>query len=124
MLGFGRDGGIGRRCGVGFFCGASSLFFLGALFSFGALLFQTFHFLLALLERDGHRASSQVRLTRVNNEDECELPAGFARLPRGFAIVLVGKSAAAMSTEIGRASCRERGEEARAARAVKQKRQE
>src|SRR5438034_515538 len=98
MLGFGRDGGIGRRCGVGFFCGASSLFFLGALFSFGALLFQTFHFLLALLERDGHRASSQVRLTRVNNEDECELPAGFARLPRGFAIVLVGKSAAAMST--------------------------
>src|SRR5207253_3794930 len=59
---------------------------------------QTFHFLLALLERDGHRASSQVRLTRVNNEDECELPAGFARLPRGFAIVLVGKSAAAMST--------------------------
>src|SRR5207244_2273587 len=97
MLGFGRDGGIGRRCGVGFFCGASSLFFLGALFSFGALLFQTFHFLLALLERDGHRASSQVRLTRVNNEDECELPAGFARLPRGFAIVLVGKSAAAMS---------------------------
>src|SRR5256884_4699511 len=86
MLGFGRDGGIGRRCGVGFFCGASSLFFLGALFSFGALLFQTFHFLLALLERDGHRASSQVRLTRVNNEDECELPAGFARLPRGFAI--------------------------------------
>src|SRR5437773_12502175 len=97
MLGFGRDGGIGRRCGVGFFCGASSLFFLGALFSFGALLFQTFHFLLALLERDGHRASSPVRLTRVNNDDECQLPAGSARLRRGFASVPVGRPSAAMS---------------------------
>ena len=100
-LGFGGADEAVRRCGVGFFCGASSLFFLGALFSFGALLFQAFHFLLALLERDGHRASSQVRLSWVNNKNECELPAGFARLPRGFAIVLVGESATAAMTTAG-----------------------
>src|SRR5947208_1382324 len=98
MLGSGGTVGLGGAAVFASFSAPPTFFFLGALFSFGALLFQTFHFLLALLERDGHRASSQVRLTRVNNEDECELPAGFARLPRGFAIVLVGKSAAARST--------------------------
>ena len=40
------------------FCGALGLFLLGTLFGFSALLFLAFHFFLALLERDTHKASS------------------------------------------------------------------
>jgi hypothetical protein len=68
---------------------------LGTLFRFRALFFQAFHFFLALLERDTHEASSQIRLDSAN--DKRELPAGFTRLARGFAIIFVGESAAATS---------------------------
>jgi hypothetical protein len=89
---------IGRRCGVGFFCGASSFFLLGTLFGFGALLFLAFHFLLALLERDTHRASSQERFDWFNEQQE--LPAGFAWLAGGFAVIFARESAAAPSAAL------------------------
>src|SRR5438874_2056683 len=101
-LGFGGGGKIGRHCGAGFFCGASSLFLLGTLFGFGALFFQPLHFFLALLERDAHEPSSQVRSDWVN--EKRELPAGFARLARGFAVIFVRESSAATAMTTAGAS--------------------
>src|SRR5208282_1817682 len=74
-------------------------FFLCAALGLLALLFLPLHFLLTLLECNGHIASLKLRVARAISEKLLRrLPARFAWLPGRLAVILIGKSAPASST--------------------------